>query len=73
LLAQAEKGERQDAHARMVADAEREVLTQTIMLAQGNRAKAARWLGLSRLTLREKLKQLGLHPAAAEAGSATHD
>ena len=30
-------------------------------LAEGNQAKAARWLGLSRFTLREKLKQLGLH------------
>jgi two-component system nitrogen regulation response regulator GlnG len=32
------------------------------MLAEGNQSKAARWLGLSRLTLREKLTQLGLHP-----------
>ena len=62
LLARAQKGEVQDAHARMLAEAEREVLTQAITLAEGNQAKAARWLGLSRLTLREKLKQLGLHP-----------
>ena len=71
LLAHAQKGELQDAHARMVAEAEREVLTQAIMLAEGNQAKAARWLGLSRLTLREKLKQLGLHPTSTEANSET--
>jgi nitrogen regulation protein NR(I) len=71
LLARAQKGEVQDAHARMLAEAERELLTQAITLAEGNQAKAARWLGLSRLTLREKLKQLGLHPTSTEAGSET--
>jgi len=30
----------------MLADAEREILTQAITLAEGNQAKAARWLGL---------------------------
>ena len=73
LLARAQKGELQDAHTRMLAEAEREILTQAIMLAEGNQAKAARWLGLSRLTLREKLKQLGLHPTSAEAGFGTTD
>jgi DNA-binding NtrC family response regulator len=73
LLARAQKDELQDAHARMVAEAEREILTQAIMLAEGNQAKAARWLGLSRLTLREKLKQLGLHPTSTEAGLETKD
>ncbi len=68
LLARAQEGELADAHARMLAEAEREILTQAITLAAGNQAKAARWLGLSRFTLREKLKQLGLHPDSAEAG-----
>jgi len=45
---------------------EREVFSQAIQIAQGNQAKAARWLGLSRFTLREKLKQLGLHPGHQE-------
>jgi nitrogen regulation protein NR(I) len=63
LLVRAQKGELQDAHARMLAEAEREILTQAITLAEGNQAKAARWLGLSRLTLREKLTQLGLRTA----------
>ena len=71
LLARAQKGELHEAHARMVAEAEREVLTQAIRLAEGNQAKAARWLGLSRFTLREKLKQLGLHPDSTDTSPAT--
>ena len=71
LLARAQKGELMNVHAQMLAKAEREVLTQAITLAEGNQAKAARWLGLSRFTLREKLKQLGLHPDSTEAGSET--
>jgi DNA-binding NtrC family response regulator len=69
LLARAQKGELQDSYARMLAEAEREILTQSILLAEGNQAKAARWLGLSRLTLREKLKQLGLHPNPTETSA----
>jgi nitrogen regulation protein NR(I) len=65
LLERAQKGELADAHAQMLAAAEREILTQAITLAGGNLAKAARWLGLSRFTLREKLKALGLHPDAS--------
>jgi nitrogen regulation protein NR(I) len=71
LLARAQKGELQDAHARILAEAECEILTQAITLAEGNQAKAARWLGLSRFTLREKLKQLGLHPDSIRANSET--
>jgi nitrogen regulation protein NR(I) len=62
LLARAQEGALFDAHGHMLAEAEREIITQAITLAQGNQAKAARWLGLSRLTLREKLKHLNLHP-----------
>jgi nitrogen regulation protein NR(I) len=72
LLIRAQKSELHDAHARMLAEAEREILTQAITLADGNQAKAARWLGLSRLTLREKLKQLGLHPGSSDAASETN-
>jgi nitrogen regulation protein NR(I) len=67
LLVRAQKGELHDAHAQILAEAEREILTQAISLAEGNQAKAARWLGLSRLTVREKLKQLGLHPSSTQA------
>jgi nitrogen regulation protein NR(I) len=72
LLARAQKSELHDAHASMLAEAEREILTQAITLAEGNQAKAARWLGLSRFTLREKLKQLGLHPDSTETNSETN-
>jgi nitrogen regulation protein NR(I) len=64
LLARAQRGEISDSHAQILAAAEREILTQAIALAEGNQAKAARWLGISRLTLREKLKPLGLYPGA---------
>ena len=43
-------------------DLERELFTQAIQLADGNQAKAARWLGITRLTMREKLLHFGLHP-----------
>ena len=63
LLASAQRGEITDVHGRLLEAAEREVFSQAIQLAQGNQAKAARWLGVSRLTMREKLLQFGLHPA----------
>ena len=63
LLAAAQRGEREDVYAAVISLAERELLAQVIELAAGNQAKAARWLGISRLTLREKLRQYALHPA----------
>jgi len=65
LLARAESGEVQDAYARMIRDMEPELFGQAIRLANGNQAKAARWLGVTRLKMRETLLQLGLHPAKA--------
>jgi len=41
---------------------ERELFGQAIARSGGNQAKAARWLGISRLTLREKLRAYGIHP-----------
>jgi DNA-binding protein Fis len=41
--------------------AERELYAQAIQLAHDNQAKAAKWLGVSRPTMREKLKLYGLH------------
>jgi DNA-binding protein Fis len=32
-------------------------------MAKGNQAKAARWLGVTRTTMREKLVHFGLRPA----------
>jgi DNA-binding NtrC family response regulator len=61
LLARAQNGEVQDVYARLIADLEPELFKQAIHLAQGNQAKAARWLGVTRLKMREKLVHLGLH------------
>jgi len=63
LLAAAQRGELYDAHFRLLEAAEREIFSQAIQLAQGNQAKAARWLGVSRLTMRAKLTQFGIHPS----------
>lgn len=63
LLARAQRGEEHHAYAKMISDLEPELFTQAIRLAHGNQAKAARWLGVTRLKMREKLTQLGLHPS----------
>jgi nitrogen regulation protein NR(I) len=62
LLAAAQRGEASDVHARVLETAERELFRQAIELAQGNQAKAARWLGVSRITMKAKLLQFGFHP-----------
>lgn len=63
LLSRVQRGEETDAHRKMVADLEGELFAQAIRLAQGNQAKAARWLGVTRLKMREKLTELGLRGA----------
>jgi nitrogen regulation protein NR(I) len=63
LLSCAQRGELADAHGRLLMACERELFSRAIELAQGNQAKAARWVGVSRLTMREKLIQFGLHPS----------
>jgi DNA-binding NtrC family response regulator len=60
LLARAERGEVTDAYWRMVSELEPELFSQAIQRAGGNQAKAARWLGITRLKMREKLAELGL-------------
>jgi DNA-binding NtrC family response regulator len=66
LLACAQNGEIDNAYVRMIADLEPELFKQAIQLAQGNQAKAARWLGITRLKMREKLIDLGLHRGREE-------
>jgi DNA-binding NtrC family response regulator len=61
LLNRAERGEIGDAYWRMIADLESELFAQVIERAGGNQAKAARWLGITRLKMREKLVELGLY------------
>ena len=63
LLSAAQRGELVDAHAQLLDAAEREIFARAITQAQGNQAKAARWLGVSRVTMKAKLLQFGLHPA----------
>ena len=60
LLAAARRGELSDAHARAMGAAERELFARAIAEAGGNQAKAARWLGVTRVTMKAKLVQYGL-------------
>jgi DNA-binding protein Fis len=61
FIAAAQRGEVVDAHLRLQETAERVLFRRAMDLADGNQAKAACWLGISRLTLRKKLIQFGLH------------
>jgi DNA-binding NtrC family response regulator len=67
LLGQVMRSEIEDAHARVTAAAERELYSQAIQLANGDQTKAAKWLGVSRPTMREKLVRYGLHPKTETA------
>jgi DNA-binding NtrC family response regulator len=57
-----------DAHAAVIEAVERQLFARAIELAQGNQAKAARWLNVSRQTMREKLTHFGLRTPGASAG-----
>ena len=65
-LNRASLGQMESVHARVIEEVERELFAQAIHLAQGNQARAARWLGVSRITMREKLQRFGLHPSGRE-------
>jgi DNA-binding protein Fis len=60
LLAAAQWDGAENVYAEFIAATERELLSQAVKLARGNKTKAARWLGIARLTLREKLAALGI-------------
>jgi DNA-binding NtrC family response regulator len=62
LLQRAARGELENIHGIFTAAAERELYAQAIELAQGNQAKVAKWLGVSRPTVREKLTLYCLFP-----------
>ena len=66
LLTHAQRGELSGLHARMIEEMERELYTRAIQLAGGNQARAARWLGVTRTTMREKLNHFGLRPAGGK-------
>ncbi len=61
LLAAARRGELEGVHARVMETAERELFTRAIREAQGNQTKAARWLGVTRVTMKAKLVQFGMN------------
>ena len=60
LLAAAAQGRITDAYRRMIETVEREFFAQAIRRARGNIAKVARWCGITRATVREKLARCGL-------------
>jgi DNA-binding NtrC family response regulator len=66
LMDQVERGEIQNAFGKMLTDLEPELYSQAIRRAHGNLTKAAQWLGVTRLKMREKLKEFGLHPKQDE-------
>jgi len=59
-LSRAQRGEAVAVYAELVETLERELFAQAMELASGNQLRAARWLGISRLTLRHRLQKLGL-------------
>jgi DNA-binding NtrC family response regulator len=63
-LTAAEQGDLNDGHARVVRVVERALLEEAMRRTDGNQSQVARWLGISRFTLRERLRALGLHPWA---------
>jgi nitrogen regulation protein NR(I) len=67
FLMKARAGELDRVHGKVIDILERELFAQAIHLAHGNQAKAARWLGVSRITMREKLSAFGLRPEGGEA------
>jgi DNA-binding NtrC family response regulator len=68
-LARAARGEPIKVYAELLGHFERELLSQAIALAGGNQVRAARWLGLSRFTLRERLRRFGLGKTMEAAAS----
>jgi len=59
-LSRAQRGEAVEVYAELVETLERELFAQAMELASGNQLRAARWLGISRFTLRHRLQKLGL-------------
>lgn len=66
LLNRVERGELENAFAKMLSDLEPELYTQVMERTHGNLTKAATWLGVTRLKMREKLKEFGLYKGQPE-------
>jgi len=63
ILEQAKGGGLENVRATVTEMADRELYHQAIGRAGGDQSKAARWLGVSRPTMLEKLRKFGFHPA----------
>ncbi|MDB6055330.1 MAG: glnG 5 [Verrucomicrobiales bacterium] len=63
LLQKVENGEILPVYRLVIDSAEKRLFELALRAANGNQAKVSRWLGISRLTLREKLIAFGIHPA----------
>jgi len=61
VLASAQSGEREHVIADLTEVIERELYSQAFRRAKGEQVKAAKWLGVSRPTMREKLLRYALH------------
>ena len=66
LLTSAQLGEGGNVAEALTEAVERELYGQAIRLAGGDQTKAARWLGVSRPTMRDKLTRYGLFPTRGE-------
>jgi nitrogen regulation protein NR(I) len=69
LLEQARRGIIEAVDPVLTERIEKELYGQAISLAHGNQAKASRWIGVSRVTMNEKLKRYHLHPSQRFDGS----
>lgn len=63
LMKSAQAGEVENVYAAFTETVERELFSRAIEAAAGNQSKAAEWLGISRITMREKLLHYGIHPS----------
>ncbi len=70
LLAQAQATDGGNVSEQLTEAMERELYGQAIRLANGDQTKAARWLGVSRPTMREKLTRYGLFPTRGDTALA---
>ena len=59
-LSRAQRGEAVEVYSELIEALESELFAQAMKLASGNQLRVARWLGISRFTLRHRLQKFGL-------------
>ena len=67
-LVAASRGELHKAFEVILDDLEREIYRQAVELSHGHQTNIAKWLGVSRLTVREKLDKYELFPKRPGSG-----